>query len=72
MKSTALFFLLTASLVLFDVPATEASNVPAATGSATVKAKEETFFKRRRKGPRRKRGFMWGLFKKKDCGCPKF
>ncbi|MFC0185508.1 hypothetical protein [Pseudarcicella hirudinis] len=20
---------------------------------------------------RRKKGFLWGLFKKKDCGCPK-
>jgi hypothetical protein len=71
MKSTALFLMMTASVVLLDVPAAEANNVPAATESA-VKAEEEAFFKRRRKGPRRKRGFMWGLFKKKDCGCPKF
>lgn len=20
---------------------------------------------------RRKKGFLWGIFKKKDCGCPK-
>ena len=41
--------------------------VPAET---TVQAKEETIFKRKRKGYRKKKGFMWGLFKKNDCGCP--
>ncbi len=25
----------------------------------------------RRKGYRKKRGFLWGLFRKKGCGCPK-
>ena len=46
---------------------------PAATLSEThTLVKEEAIFKRKKKGYRRKKGFMWGLFKKKDCGCAKF
>jgi hypothetical protein len=37
-------------------------NTTISTTSSAVK----TIIKRRRK-----KGFLWGLFKKKDCGCPK-
>lgn len=26
---------------------------------------------RKKKGYRKKKGFMWGLFRKNNCGCPK-
>lgn len=55
-------------LGLAEVPVSAATYTAANT---TVKAKEETIFKRKRKGYRKKKGFMWGLFKKNDCGCPK-
>jgi hypothetical protein len=32
----------------------------------TASSEVKTVVKRRRK-----KGFLWGLFKKKDCGCPK-
>ena len=67
MRSTTLIVLLTTSLVLAGAPAETYASVR----SASVKAKEEAIFKRKKKGYRKKRGFMWGLFKKKDCGCPK-
>jgi hypothetical protein len=33
---------------------------------STASSEVKTVVKRRRK-----KGFLWGLFKKKDCGCPK-
>jgi hypothetical protein len=36
----------------------------------TVFSKTEQIFKKR-KGYRKKKGFMWGLFRKNNCGCPK-
>jgi len=27
--------------------------------------------KRKARGYRKKKGFLWGLFRKNDCGCPK-
>ncbi|WP_265993339.1 hypothetical protein [Larkinella insperata] len=33
----------------------------------------ESFKRKKARGYRKKKGFMWGLFKKKNsCGCPKF
>lgn len=61
----AFLLVFSASLLIGEAPA-----VPLSTTSATVK--QESIFKRKKKGFRRKKGFMWGLFKKKDCGCPKF
>ena len=61
----AFLLVFSASLLIGEAPA-----VPLSTTSASVK--EESIFKRKKKGYRRKKGFMWGLFKKKDCGCPKF
>lgn len=67
MKLTGLVLLLTALLTMAEVPV----QAYAPAHSESVKAKEEAIFKRKRKGYRKKRGFMWGLFRKKDCGCPK-
>ncbi len=33
---------------------------------STASLESKTVIKRRRK-----KGFLWGIFKKKDCGCPK-
>jgi hypothetical protein len=68
MKKTALFLVAVTALVLTEAPVSAAVSTSTAT---TVKAKEEMVFKRKRKGYRKKKGFMWGLFKKNDCGCPK-
>ena len=61
----AFLLVFSASLLIGEAPAS-----PLSATSASVK--EESIFKRKKKGYRRKKGFMWGLFKKKDCGCPKF
>lgn len=66
MKSTTLTVLLTASLVLAGAPAETYASARPEVGMV----KEESIF-RKKKGYRKKRGFLWGLFKKKDCGCPK-
>jgi hypothetical protein len=63
-------------LILFAVLIIGVSETPVSAATTrstetTVKATETTLFKRKRKGYRKKRGFMWGLFKKNDCGCPK-
>ncbi len=65
MKTMAFLLVFSASLLIGEAPA-----APLSTTSATVK--QESIFKRKKKGYRRKKGFLWGLFKKKDCGCPKF
>ncbi|MGV3559274.1 hypothetical protein [Larkinella arboricola] len=49
--------------------------VEAAVVTSTQKELKSTLsFKRKKaRGYRKKKGFMWGLFKKKNsCGCPKF
>ncbi|MCU0469455.1 MAG: hypothetical protein MUF58_12715 [Arcicella sp.] len=59
--------LLTVLITCFQVD-TEASNtvsIKKTTISATS-SEAKIVVKRRRK-----KGFLWGLFKKKDCGCPK-
>lgn len=68
MKKNVLFLVAVAMVVLAEAPASAAVSQSAET---TVSAKEEMIFKRKRKGFRKKKGFMWGLFKKNDCGCPK-
>ncbi|WP_266361959.1 hypothetical protein [Tellurirhabdus rosea] len=50
------------------------SSAEALTSSAAPsEVKEAKIVKRKRKarGYRKKKGFMWGLFRKNDCGCPK-
>ena len=51
----------------------EASAIePTAKSETTLKNTEGVSGKRRNKAPRRKKGFLWGLFKKKSsCNCPK-
>lgn len=44
--------------------------------AATLNAGETIAMKpaeglRKKKGYRKKKGFMWGLFRKNNCGCPK-
>lgn len=36
------------------------------TSISATSTEAKTIIKRRRK-----KGFLWGIFKKKDCGCPK-
>jgi hypothetical protein len=67
MKTMAFLLVFSASLLIGEAPAASLS-----VASTTVKAKQESIFKRKKKGYRRKKGFLWGLFKKKDCGCPSF
>ena len=47
---------------------TEASNSVShrKTTISEISSVSKTVVKRRRK-----KGFLWGIFKKKDCGCPK-
>lgn len=45
----------------------EASSVSLSETSIKATHTEATYKTRRRK----KKGFLWGLFRKKDCGCPK-
>ncbi len=46
----------------------------ASTLSSGTTVQMEQASARRRKSYRKKKGFMWGLFKKKDkgCGCPSY
>lgn len=65
MKKTSAFLLLTASLLVIDIPIE--------TQAATQKVTESTAIGRKRKGYKPKRGglFNTGLFRKKNpCGCP--
>ncbi|MFC5410940.1 hypothetical protein ACFPMF_16590 [Larkinella bovis] len=61
---------LTMSLMLPLEAPVEAADVK----SAHSELKSAPIFKRKKaRGYRKKKGFMWGLFKKKNgCGCPKF
>jgi hypothetical protein len=48
--------------------------VSAAPSASTEVSVQDAASKRRNKGYRKKKGFLWGLFKKKDkgCGCPSY
>lgn len=61
---------ITMSLMLPAEAAVEAAVVH----STHNELKSQLSFKRKKaRGYRKKKGFMWGLFKKKNsCGCPKF
>ena len=69
MKKLICFFLIFA----FLIPASEAAIVVNSTAAkATLKPNFEQQTLRKRKGYHKKRGFMWGLFKKRNsCDCPK-
>jgi hypothetical protein len=64
MKKLILLFII---LSAFQVE-TEAMNTVSNknTTISTTSSEVKSVVKRRRK-----KGFLWGLFKKKDCGCPK-
>jgi hypothetical protein len=64
MKKLILLFIM---LSVFQVE-TEGRNTVSYknTTISTTSSEVKTVVKRRRK-----KGFLWGLFKKKDCGCPK-
>ncbi len=64
MKKLILLFI---AFTAFQVE-TEATNTVSYknTTISTASLEVKTVVKRRRK-----KGFLWGLFKKKDCGCPK-
>lgn len=69
MKKLICFFL----IFVFFVPVSEAMIVAnPTTTEAKLKPVVEQQNLRKRKGYRKKRGFMWGLFKKRNsCDCPK-
>lgn len=71
MKNIGLILFAVAMLGLTETPVSAAVSTATATTETTVKAREETIFKRKRKGYHKKKGFLWGLFKKNDCGCPR-
>jgi hypothetical protein len=58
--------LLSVAFTCFQVE-TEANSFASNYSNTTISATNSNKpYKRRRK-----KGFLWGLFKKKDCGCPK-
>ncbi|WP_146199180.1 hypothetical protein [Arcicella aurantiaca] len=59
--------LLTAIIASFQVE-TEAFNTISSTKTILTATSSEAKVVVKR---RRKKGFLWGIFKKKDCGCPK-
>jgi hypothetical protein len=36
----------------------------------TTKTGTESPIRRKRNGAHKRKGFLWGLFRKNDCGCP--
>jgi hypothetical protein len=64
MKKLILFSILISCFSL----ETQAENTVSLTKTtvSTSSTESKTVIKRRRK-----KGFLWGLFKKNDCGCPK-
>ncbi len=63
MKNLLFLFLVATLSLPLDVVAESLTVSPASSTNTDVN--------RKRKGYHKKRGFMWGLFRKKnDCGCP--
>ena len=61
--------LLLGSLIQVEAPAVEAK---AFTKKATIGAASEKSLLRKRKRNRQRKGFMWGLFRKRNaCDCPR-
>ncbi|MFN8358218.1 MAG: hypothetical protein U0Y10_27390 [Spirosomataceae bacterium] len=52
---------------LFTLPSPTFADVD----SATHTQQSQLFKRKKAKGYRKKKGFLWGLFRKNDCGCPK-
>jgi hypothetical protein len=61
--------LLLGILIQVETPTVEAK---VATKKATIEAASEKSSLRKRKRNRQRKGFMWGLFRKRNaCDCPK-
>ncbi|MBB6001690.1 hypothetical protein [Arcicella rosea] len=55
--------------VLFSCVQVESEAFTSSTAKTTIaESQSHSSLKVKR---RRKKGFLWGIFKKKDCGCPK-
>jgi hypothetical protein len=66
-KAICLLFL--GILIQIEAPTVEAK---VATKKATIEAASEKSSLRKRKRNRQRKGFMWGLFRKRNaCDCPK-
>jgi hypothetical protein len=59
--------LLTVIFACFQVETEASSNINATKTTISATSSEVKMVIKRR----RKKGFLWGIFKKKDCGCPK-
>ncbi|MDF7820456.1 hypothetical protein P1X15_22730 [Runella sp. MFBS21] len=60
------------TIVLLQVDAPEAEAKVNTNQKATVEAASEKSLLRKRKRNRQRKGFMWGLFRKRNaCDCPK-
>nr|WP_293837712.1 hypothetical protein [uncultured Arsenicibacter sp.] len=57
-------------IVAMMLPLAETAEAALVSEQTTVFARPEQIFKKR-KGYRKKKGFLWGLFRKNNCGCPK-
>ncbi len=64
MKKLILLFIIFSAFQVETEAMNTVSNKNTTISTASLEVK--TVVKRRRK-----KGFLWGLFKKKDCGCPK-
>jgi hypothetical protein len=59
--------LLTVIIASFQVETEASSNITSTKTTISATSSEAKMIVKRR----RKKGFLWGIFKKKDCGCPK-
>lgn len=66
MKKVGIISLLIALMLPLEGPVAAAS---VNNTEASITKTEQLL--RKKKGYRKKKGFMWGLFRKNNCGCPK-
>lgn len=59
--------LLTVIIACFQVETEASNNIASTKTTISATSLEAKMIVKRR----RKKGFLWGLFKKNDCGCPK-
>jgi hypothetical protein len=59
--------LLTVIIACFQVETEASNNISSTKTTISATSSEAKIVVKRR----RKKGFLWGIFKKKDCGCPK-
>jgi len=57
--------------VMVELPTVEAKSAPKA-GKTAIQASSEATAVRKKRRNRQRKGFMWGLFRKRNaCDCPK-